>query len=500
MIGRCRAGIFLGCISTVVATSMAPQGRIVVGRNVHVTNDGAREHVEIEIAAHPTERSVLVAATVSGARWPNLDGQCKIFTSRDGGYTWFGTDLPELHLVSRGMTFFGCDPWTGFGKTGTALVSSLVSKSDENGKRIGMMLYLHRSIDSGRTWLPPAVVDTGSDAEMISVDHVSDRFPGRIYIGYMAGRACTAKSKMKSGDSVSYSICIAHSDDDGRTWSGPVVVANNAENRKWGLNHPHSQVLSDGTLFVPYVAWWNRDTPPGTPRDMLWYTISRDGGETFDTPKRITTNSGKFLYDAAGIVRTAVAVDAQSTRFRDRLYMLVRANGDSDSASDKRIYLSMSNDGGVSWTEPHLVDRTASRRTKQFHAKIAISRDGVVGLTWFDTRNAKKRDDYNLYFTASLDGGQTFLPAARVSTVTSNSRTAADAMTNIAANVTGDTMALRRGAWSGDTGLGGHYMGLTVDADGVFHPFWPDTRDGGAYQGYTARVRVESRQRVRHRA
>ena len=36
---------------------------------------------------------------------------------------------------------------------------------------------------------------------------------------------------------------------------------------------------------------------------------------------------------------------------------------------------------------------------------------------------------------------------------------------------------------------GGDYIGMTADADGVFHPFWTDGRSG-TYQLYTAPIRV----------
>jgi|HubBroStandDraft_4_1064222.scaffolds.fasta_scaffold01611_10 hypothetical protein len=38
-------------------------------------------------------------------------------------------------------------------------------------------------------------------------------------------------------------------------------------------------------------------------------------------------------------------------------------------------------------------------------------------------------------------------------------------------------------------------MGLAVDAEGVFHPFWADTRDG-RFQAWTAAVKIESQNRA----
>jgi hypothetical protein len=150
------------------------------------------------------------------------------------------------------------------------------------------------------------------------------------------------------------------------------------------LNHPQALVLSDGALYVPYHAWWN-PVPAGTPRDMAWYTTSRDGGLTFDAPKRMTTRSGVFLYEAYGTVRAAFAVDARSANYRDRIYMVVRKNGDARPGSDKRLYFSMSTDRGTAWSEPNIIDPTAPLGSTHQHARIAVDANGVIGVSWFDS-------------------------------------------------------------------------------------------------------------------
>jgi Neuraminidase (sialidase) len=68
------------------------------------------------------------------------------------------------------------------------------------------------------------------------------------------------------------------------------------------------------------------------------------------------------------------------------------------------VLVQRSDDGGESWTEPL---RLNHRDTADSHTpSIAVNKDGVIGLSWYE-RHDKCLD---IYFTASLDSGQTFLP------------------------------------------------------------------------------------------
>jgi hypothetical protein len=45
---------------------------------------------------------------------------------------------------------------------------------------------------------------------------------------------------------------------------------------------------------------------------------------------------------------------------------------------------------------------------------IAVNEGGVVGVAWYDTRRDPRGKCFEIYFSASLDGGTTFLPSVRV--------------------------------------------------------------------------------------
>ena len=131
------------------------------------------------------------------------------------------------------------------------------------------------------------------------------------------------------------------------------------------------------------------------------------------------------------------------------------------------------------WSDPVVVNRSSYFRPVQT-AAIAVNRDGIVGISWYDARNDPReyRGTFRcqeVFFAASLDGGRTFLPEVKVST----------------AENCPDTPA------NGEAGrlfvAGGDYHGLAAAADGRFHLVWADSREG-IYQLRTAVVRVAAKE------
>ena len=102
-----------------------------------------------------------------------------------------------------------------------------------------------------------------------------------------------------------------------------------------------------------------------------------------------------------------------------------------------------------------------------------VNKGGVLGVSWLDGRDDPTGHCYALYFTASLDGGDTFLPPTRVSTTPS----CPDSQ--------------RNGASFDRWPRGGDYHGLAATSDGLFHALWPDA-SSGVFQTMTARLEVRA--------
>ena len=111
---------------------------------------------------------------------------------------------------------------------------------------------------------------------------------------------------------------------------------------------------------------------------------------------------------------------------------------------------------------------------------LTINRRGVVGIAWTDARHGPPQADcYDIYFTASLDGGASFLPEQRISDVTSCPTTAAN-------GAIGRIFAPS----------GGDYIGMVADGEGRFRLLWTDARDG-PFRLWTTDVEVTGEVRRR---
>jgi len=460
-----KPNLLAGLVGVLFALSArADTPAIRVGPNILVSRDGNFPHVELMVAADPKNAKNLLGAAITETR-PNGGTACRTYASSDGGASWTASEFREQ--LDNG----GADPQVAFTPAGTALFAALAFVKDEKGQDRGG-LFVYRSEDGGRTWSPPADLGYSYDHEQIAVDTTVGKFAGRIYLGVLY-------------DYPVYRVGVFRSDDDGRTWIGPVEAANGGGTI--GINDVNLMVLSDGTLVVPYVDF---DFLPekvkmhGKVSNTLWMAASSDGGVTFSGPRKIARMEWN-LDDRDALGTPALAADGRSKDYRDRIYA---AWADSHG-ENPRIVFSLSSDRGAHWSAPAPVDPKAPAASRQFQPVVAVDKDGTVGATWFDTRDSSDGKHYHQYFAASLDGGKSFLPAVRVSSALSDPKGPGNSVLKPsvfrhkgAIYLSGISAASR---WAS----GGDYMGLAPDKDGAFHPFWADARTG-TFQIYTAAVRV----------
>ena len=157
-----------------------------------------------------------------------------------------------------------------------------------------------------------------------------------------------------------------------------------------------------------------------------------------------------------------------------------------------RLLFSYSKNKGNVWTEPKLVNPDAPEWSSQYQPMVFVNDKGILGLMWFDTRASNKGDRYQLYFTASVDGGESFLPAVLVSSALSFPATEINLTpSHLFGLDSGQSINVRTLSAYTRWGDGGDYMGLTATADGIFHPFWADSR-GRSFQIWTCPIAVKA--------
>lgn len=458
--GRCAllAAAIAVQASVASAQSVPSRARIIVGPNILVSNDGIVPHVEPTIAVHPTTSRTLVAATIVQRETDHVVGA---YASRDGGYTWSPSSMA---LRTAG------DPQVIIGRGGSVYFGAL-GQNDEGVSG----LYVARSEDGGFTWQKPVFLDRGQDHPMMIADTSTGRFSGRVYIGSLYG-------------GLDYRLGVFRSDDDGRTWKGPVSFVDGL--RKWGHNVNNVLLLSDGAVWVPFFRW-TRWRPAGQ-ADTAYagYALSTDGAVTFSEPRIIRVlRTGNFAADRTGRGQQfpEYAVDTRTPSRRDRIYMVFPQQGGRNNLS--RLFVQYSDDRGRTWSAARQLDPTLPDDAEQFQQMVAVNKEGVVGVLWLDTRVSRDRSAFDAYFTASVDGGESFLPAVRVSTDSTVPGSAGNLRIAAGAYKRGDTVYVNLSKTGGRLDTGGDYMGLVADVDGVFRPLWPDARSG-TYQLYTAPIRV----------
>ena len=246
-------------------------------------------------------------------------------------------------------------------------------------------------------------------------------------------------------------VGVSYSDDLGRTWvtaNGGNYLARvpNASSKTFGQVEDKQWIAVNhfpGTAFQDHVyAMWsvfNGST------SQIWYSVSRDRGETFSKPRRLTAPSAvgasnTYVYpsvDAAGDVYVAFASfpnpsvgseatiyvtrstdDAATwgpfvpvaaaqlipacclpnTTFRDGILEHFAASPSHPGhvyvtwehwdGAQMDVMFSQSTDGGMTWSEPITLNDNVdgATPTDQFQPSVAAGPDGAVAVAFYDRR------------------------------------------------------------------------------------------------------------------
>jgi len=312
--------------------------------------------------------------------------------SLDGGQSFTdGGTLP-----GGGTLWSNGDPTVAVGPDGTFYVAGI-----SNNFR-GMSVSRGTVGKDGITWTFPVQAVTGSgtiDKELLAVDQVS----GTVYMAY--GR--------------SQRIEVIRSDDQGDTWSSPAVVAPSMGVGVFPLVAPSGRV---------YVAWL--DGWPN-PNQRMLFSSSDDGGASFSSPLEIAR---VCPFNVPGFNRgqvpafPSVALDTSGGDFDGRVYVAWHSicSGDADA------WLSSSDDGGLTWSDPVVINNDDPTTALQFSPTVSVDANGIVNAFFYDRRENPGTGITNVYFAQSFNGGAFFAANVRITEVATNwSATASDITPNM---------------------------------------------------------------------
>lgn len=347
--------------------------------------------------------------------------------------------------------------------------------------------------DNGQHWEPKTEFLAG-DRPWIAFDDTKGPNHGWMYIDFQS-RAGALDPEQKQ---LPVSLTVTHSADGGTTWTLPRAYGVITGDRLVHSIPVGMKVLSDGTLVM--LNWQNikkgsiddqarNGTPAGWPPgpatcDLAVVLLPPNGWErpkTVKAAEKYCADSAVNRRWAAMTARTTdtIAVDSYSVAFKDRIYV---AWTDLRSASS-RIMFVYSADRGETWSKPALVDdvpANLSHAPDNFMPALAVNKDGVVGLSWYDRRENPDNLGYTTRFTASLDGGETWLPSVRVSEQSARFRQGdeGEILSSYFSGGNGERGPLSLRVGRMQEFHGGDTAGLAADTNGVFHALWIDNHSG----------------------
>ncbi len=359
------------------------------------------------------------------------------YRSTDNGKKWTGGYLPGFDTIGRAS---GGDPSLDYGPRRCAdgtfrfscgAVVYYASLADPFGDKVGgEQATVSRSYDDGATWSNPVEATSTDnkssfdDHEWIAVDHspTSPLF-GRVHLFWAVFCfSCSGFGNVK--------LYVAHSDDEGRTWSQAVQVSAGNNNLAQGERETGQMaVASDGTV----EAFWteNADSKGKYP-DTQVVATSKDGGDTFTAPITVGVTTDYPLtgtpFDVVDLFNRVPGMSARVDCYphpaadptSSRVYVVW-----CDFTGGHGVVKAAVSSDGLNWTSLGTIASVSGRNA--FFPAVSVAPNGTIAVG-FDALTAPPANDlwstgtqvYDAYYTESPPGGTAFGAPITVSKASSN--------------------------------------------------------------------------------
>lgn len=348
----------------------------VAANGQNITGDAANEP---SITVDPTDGNKMTIG------WRQFDSVGSNFRQAGWGYTTNGGSTWTFPGVLENNVFRS-DPVLDTNSTGTFFYLSLLSTFFDN---------MWRSLDGGMSWtnIAPA---KGGDKQWFTIDKTNG-------IGRGAQYQCWSTSGNNFGGRQ-----FTRSTDGGVTWLNPLNIPNSPA---WGT----LDVDSAGILYLGGV---NLGT------GQFWCERSSNARDISATPvfeqSTAVNIGGDIVFGGAinpdGLAgQVFLAADRSGTSTNNNVYMLasVQPTGASNGTD---VMFVRSTDAGHTFTAPKRVNDDPVNHNKwHWLGTLAVAPNGRIDSVWLDTRNAANNTDSQLFYSYSMDGGDTWSPNVAVS-------------------------------------------------------------------------------------
>jgi hypothetical protein len=342
----------------------------------NITADAANEP---SISVDPTDRNKMVIG------WRQFDSVSSNFRqagwgfTANGGVSWTFPGVLENNV-------FRSDPVLASNDVGHFFYLSLLTNFDDN---------VWRSLDSGQSWTNLGFA-TGGDKQWFAIDNTNSSGHGFQY-------QCWSTAGNNYGGRQ-----FSRSTDGGSNWMNPINIPNSPI---WGT----LDVNANGDLFIGGV---NGDTLQNW---CVRSSNARNGGiiPTFNQATAVNLGgnivAGKSINPEGLMGQIFLAVDRSGGSTNNNVYMLASVTPFGFGTGGDVMFVRSAN-GGQSFTVPRRINDDPVNHNKwHWFGTMSVAPHGRIDAVWLDTRNAANNTDSQLFYSYSLDGGDTWSANVEVS-------------------------------------------------------------------------------------
>lgn len=308
-------------------------------------------------------------STPQAVAWAdNTGGTFQIYAkvSTDNGATWITRQLTNNSGVSE-HPVAAVDPSTNI---------IYVAYQDDTASPGAPNINVKYSLDMGNTWYMRELTKYSSSSRTPTITAGC----GSVYVAW--------SDDYYGNDE----IFLRKSNDSGNSW-----IKVNRMTKNSGASASPSLGIQNSSCSSVYLAW-SDDTGLAVPD--IFVKSSADSGASW-TLRRLTSNPGSSI-------TPKVAVNGLATVYVTWV--------DDTNGGDTDIYLKISEDAGINWSN---VKTITGNNSVSEDVTIAADSGGRVFVAWKDNINA---GIYNVYMKTSLDNGATWGNAKPITTNSGTSR------------------------------------------------------------------------------
>ena len=290
----------------------------------------------------------------------------------NGGTRWIAPGVLQNNV-------FRSDPVLNSDTTGRFFYLSLLQNFFDD---------LWRSLNGGQSWTAVAPAD-GGDKQWFTIDNTNSSGHGFQY-------QCWSTDGNNYGGRQ-----FTRSTNDGLTWMNPINIPNSPA---WGT----LDVDFNGNVFIGGV---NLST------GRIWCvrsTNAKNGAvvPTFDQSRAVNLG-GNIIFaepiNPEGLVgQVFLAVDRSGTSTNNNVYMLASVQP-SGFTNGSEVMFVRSTDGGSTFSAPRRINDDPVNHAKwHWFGTLSVAPNGRIDVVWYDTRHAADNTTSQLFYSYSIDGGNTW--------------------------------------------------------------------------------------------